>query len=55
MGQMIHLTSADGAQIAAYEAAPERAPIGAVIVLQEIFGLNGHIKSVTDEDRKSVV
>lgn len=48
MAQMIHLTSADGAQIAAYEAAPINAPIGAVVVLQEIFGLNAHIRSVAD-------
>lgn len=48
MAQMIHLTSADGAQIAAYEATPSDAPVGAVVVLQEIFGLNGHIKSVAD-------
>lgn len=48
MGQMIHLTSADGAQIAAYEAAPAGAPKGAVVVLQEIFGLNGHVRNVAD-------
>ena len=48
MGQMIHLTSADGAQIAAYEAMPANTPKGAVVVLQEIFGLNGHIKNVAD-------
>lgn len=48
MGQMIHLTSADGAQIAAYQAEPVGAPKGAVVVLQEIFGLNRHIRNVTD-------
>jgi carboxymethylenebutenolidase len=48
MGNMIHLTSADGAQIAAYEAAPAGAPKGAVVVLQEIFGLNQHIRNVAD-------
>ena len=48
MGQMIHLTSADGAQIAAYEAAPAGAAKGAVVVLQEIFGLNRHIRNVAD-------
>ena len=55
MGQMIHLTSADGAQIAAYEALPSGAPKGegatargAVVVLQEIFGVNNHIRSVAD-------
>ncbi len=55
MGKMIHLTSADGAQIAAYEATPAEGPQGAaapvrgaVVVLQEIFGLNRHIRNVAD-------
>lgn len=48
MAQMIHLTSDDGAQIAAYEVMPANTPKGAVVVLQEIFGLNHHIKSVAD-------
>jgi len=30
-----------------YEVAPERAPLGAVIVIQEAFGVNDHIKDVT--------
>lgn len=45
---MIDLTSADGTRIAAYEAHPAVAPRGAVIVLQEIFGLNAHIRAVAD-------
>lgn len=48
MGHMIHLTSADGAQIAAYEVTPDGKAKGAVIVLQEIFGLNCHIRNVAD-------
>jgi carboxymethylenebutenolidase len=48
MGQMIHLTSADGTQIAAYECAPAVVAKGAVVVLQEIFGLNQHIRNVAD-------
>ena len=48
MGQMIHFTSEDGAQIAAYQAEPSNLPKGGVIVLQEIFGVNRHIKSVAD-------
>jgi carboxymethylenebutenolidase len=48
MAQMIHLTSADGAQIAAYEASSAGPAKGAVVVLQEIFGLNGHIRKVAD-------
>jgi carboxymethylenebutenolidase len=45
---MIHLTSTDGTQIAAYEAQPAGLPKAAVVVLQEIFGLNSHIRSVAD-------
>lgn len=38
------LTSAiDGFALGAIAAAPERAPIGGVVVAQEIFGLTGHI------------
>jgi carboxymethylenebutenolidase len=48
MGQMVHLTSTDGAQIAAYQAQSAAAPKGAVVVLQEIFGLNQHIRNVAD-------
>jgi carboxymethylenebutenolidase len=48
MGTMINLTSADGTQIAAYEARPAAAPKGAIVLLQEIFGLNSHIRAVAD-------
>jgi carboxymethylenebutenolidase len=48
MGQIIHLTSADGTRIDAYEARPAASPKGAVVVLQEIFGLNSHIRAVAD-------
>jgi carboxymethylenebutenolidase len=48
MGQMVHLTSTDGAQIAAYQAESAAAPKGTVVVLQEIFGLNQHIRSVAE-------
>ena len=48
MGQFITLTAADGAAIPAYVAQPEGAPRGAVVVLQEIFGVNSHIRAVAD-------
>ena len=48
MGKMIDLTAADGHQLAAYRADPAGKPRGAVVVIQEIFGVNGHIKSVAD-------
>lgn len=48
MGQTISLTAADGHKLTAYRADPESAPKGAVVVVQEIFGVNVHIKSVVD-------
>jgi carboxymethylenebutenolidase len=48
MGRMIELTAADGAKVSAYRADPPGAPRGAVVIAQEIFGVNGHIRSVCD-------
>ena len=48
MGTMVNLTSADGTQVPAYVAQPKEAPKGAVVVLQEIFGVNSHIREVAD-------
>ena len=45
----IELTSPDGHTFAAYRADyAEGPPRGGVVVIQEIFGVNGHIRSVTD-------
>lgn len=48
MGEMIRLQASDGFELGAYRADPAGAPKGAVVVLQEIFGVNGHIQRVTD-------
>ena len=48
MGQMVNLTSADGHSFPAYVAQPTGKPRGAMVIVQEIFGLNHHIKSVAD-------
>ncbi len=48
MGQWIDLSAADGQTIAAYVAEPAGRPKGAVVVLQEIFGVNPHIRAVAD-------
>ena len=48
MGHMIQLSAADGQQIPAYVAQPSAAVKGAVVVIQEIFGVNSHIRSVAD-------
>jgi carboxymethylenebutenolidase len=42
------LKAADGHTFTAYQAAPAAKPRGALIVLQEIFGVNSHIRSVAD-------
>ncbi len=48
MGQMITLTAADGFELGAYRAQPAGTPRGGLVVLQEIFGVNPHIRSVAD-------
>jgi carboxymethylenebutenolidase len=42
------LMARDGHQFAAYLANPVGPPRGAVVILQEIFGVNAHIRSVAD-------
>lgn len=48
MGTMIELQAADGSLVPAYEARPLGSPKGAVVVVQEIFGVNSHIRNVAD-------
>src|SRR5438132_1381816 len=48
MGTTIQLSTADGTTISAYRAEPVQASRGGLIVVQEIFGVNSHIRSVCD-------
>jgi carboxymethylenebutenolidase len=48
MGSFIDLKAADGQTIAAYVANPAGQPRGGVVVVQEIFGVNSHIRAVAD-------
>lgn len=48
MGTSIQLKSADGFAFDAYVAQPAQAAKAAVVVLQEIFGVNDHIRKVAD-------
>src|SRR3982751_4922087 len=48
MGKMIQLTASDGHKLDAYRADPAGKPRGGIVVIQEIFGVNSHIKSVAD-------
>ena len=48
MGKMIELKAADGHTLSAYRADPAGKPRGGIVVIQEIFGVNSHIRSVAD-------
>jgi len=48
MGNFVNLKSADDFVFPAYVAQPAGKPRGAVVVVQEIFGVNSHIRSVAD-------
>jgi carboxymethylenebutenolidase len=48
VGQDIKLTASDQFQLGGYRADPATAPKGAVVVIQEIFGVNHHIRAVCD-------
>jgi carboxymethylenebutenolidase len=48
MSEFVTLTASDGNELSAYVARPEGTPTGAVVVVQEIFGVNSHIRSVAD-------
>lgn len=48
MGHFVELKAADGFTFPAYVAEPAGKPRGAIVVLQEIFGVNSHIRAVAD-------
>jgi carboxymethylenebutenolidase len=48
MGEYTTIMARDGHEFQAWLAAAPGRPRGAVVVLQEIFGLNSHIRAVTD-------
>jgi carboxymethylenebutenolidase len=48
MGQFTQLKAADGQLIPAYVAQPAGKPKGGIVVIQEIFGVNSHIRAVAD-------
>jgi carboxymethylenebutenolidase len=48
VGQDIKLTASDNFQLGGYRADPLTAPKAAVVVIQEIFGVNHHIRAVCD-------
>jgi len=48
MSNWIELTADDGHKLAAYRATPSGKPRGGLVLLQEIFGVNSHIRSLVD-------
>ncbi|MFO1311641.1 MAG: dienelactone hydrolase family protein [Burkholderiales bacterium] len=48
MGRMITLQPSPDVTISAYRADPQGTPRGGLVVIQEIFGVNSHIRSVCD-------
>ena len=48
MGRTITLQPSQGVTISAYRADPQGTPRGGLVVIQEIFGVNSHIRSVCD-------
>jgi len=48
MGKPLSLTAKDSHRLGAYRADPQGKPLGGIVVVQEIFGVNHHIRSVCD-------
>ena len=48
MSERVSLTAADGHEFEAYVARPNGEPVAGLVVVQEIFGVNKHIRSVAD-------
>jgi carboxymethylenebutenolidase len=49
VSEFVTLRAADGHSFSAYVAHPAVEPVAALVVVQEIFGVNAHIRSVTDD------
>ncbi|WP_243038776.1 dienelactone hydrolase family protein [Dyella sedimenti] len=49
MGQYIDITASDGHQLSAYVAKPTGPTVGAMVMLQEFFGVNPHIRAMAEQ------
>ena len=49
MGKTVQGTAADGHSLSMYRADPAGEPRGALVIAQEIFGVNSHIRAVCDD------
>lgn len=52
MSEWLKVKAPDGHELGAYATRPEGEPIGAIVLVQEIFGVNWHIRHVADEYAK---
>jgi carboxymethylenebutenolidase len=52
MGELTTIMARDGHEFQAYLSPPPGKPQGAVVVIQEIFGVNSYIRGVTDDFAK---
>lgn len=51
-GETVTILSDDGFALSAYVARPDGKPKAALVILQEIFGVNAHIRSIADRYAK---
>ena len=49
MGELLKTTASDGHEFNSYLTQPTSAPLGGLVIIQEIFGVNKHIKSIADK------
>jgi carboxymethylenebutenolidase len=49
VSQTIQITASDGHVLSAYVAQPKGAVIGALVMLQEFFGVNAHIRAMAEQ------
>jgi len=52
MGKTIDIETVDDNELTGYLAEPQGQPIGGLVVIQEIFGVNSHIRAVADNFAK---
>src|SRR5690242_2576562 len=48
-GRMTTITASDGGKFSGYLALPNKSPAPGVVIIQEIFGVNEHIRNVVEE------
>jgi carboxymethylenebutenolidase len=48
MGETVTIEAVDGHELSAYVAKPAGEPLAGLVVIQEIFGVNKHIRSIAD-------